>query len=267
MRIPCRTFAAAGLTVILTVAAAAQSTEKPPSFEVASIKPAAPGARGMGMQRQGGGSVRMINVTLRLLITMAWDVRDYQVIGAPAWLDNQHFDIVAKSEAEIPNTAEGRTRILKMTQTLVVERFGLVFHREEKEMPVYALLTARNGPRLIVATPGTQPEMYGGRGTIDTKNSKPADLARMLSATLGRTVVDKTGLTGAYDFKLAWTPDFSESLGPKGMPQELQRETAQPAEGPSIFTAIQEQLGLKLESQKGLVEMFVVDRAHQPSEN
>jgi bla regulator protein BlaR1 len=221
----------------------------------------------MGMTTLPGGRVSMKNVTLRLLIEMAWDLRDHQFIGAQGWLDTEHFDILAKPETEIPRTPEGRELQQRMIQTLVAERFGLVFHRETKEMPVYALVPAKNGPKLATSAPDTQASSLMNRGKLECKRTKTSVLAKMLASTLGRSVVDQTGLTGDYDFTMEWVPDMGESMGPKGLPEGPPKEAPQAPDGPSLFTAIQEQLGLKLESQKGPVEMFVIDRAARPSEN
>jgi uncharacterized protein (TIGR03435 family) len=253
--------------IAIAVVCLAQSPEKGPTFEVASIKPAEPGARGMGVQRQAGGRVSMKNVTLRLLITMAWDIRDHQLVGAPGWFDSEHFDIVAKPETEIPRTPEGNDKLMLMVQALVTERFGFAFHRETKEMPIYALVVAKNGPKLAASEPGSQNSLMMGRGKLEGKNMKISALAKILTNPLGRTVVDKTGLTGDYNFTVEWTPDVNESMGPKGMPSEAPRDATSMPDGPSLFTALQEQLGLRLESQKGPVEMLVVDRAERPSEN
>jgi uncharacterized protein (TIGR03435 family) len=237
------------------------------SFEVASIKPAAPNQPGMGMQRLPGGRVNMKNVTLRLMIVMAWDIRDFQVSGGPAWIDTDRFDILAKPESELPDTSQGSALLRRMIQTLAADRFGLVYHREQRQMPVYALIVGKNGPKLRVsATPGEQTTMMGGRGKLEGKNAKPADLARLLSGTLGRTVLDQTDLADSYDFNLEWAPDVGEGPGFKGARKDSLPEAPQAADGPSIFTAIQEQLGLKLESRKGPVEILVVDRAEKPSE-
>jgi bla regulator protein BlaR1 len=261
----------AAMAVAIQAQTPAKDLEKSPAFEVASIKPAEPGARGMGVQRQAGGRVNMKNVTLRLLITMAWDIRDHQLIGAPGWFDNEHFDIVAKPETEIPKTPEGNGKLMLMVQALVVERFGLVFHRETKDLPIYALVVAKNGPKLAASEPGTQNSMMMGRGKLEGKNMNLSALAKILTNPLGRTVVDRTGLTGDYNFTVEWTPDVNEAIvpkgAPKGMPAEAPKDTILPPDGPSLFTALQEQLGLKLESRKGPVEMFVIDRAERPSAN
>ena len=262
---PGRLFAVAALAAIHVAvqAVAAQTPDKPPAFEVASIKPAAPNQPGMGMQRLPGGRINMKNVTLRVLISLAWDIRDFQITGGPAWIDSDRFDILAKPETEIPDNPEGRVRLLQMIRTLAADRFGLVCHRETKETNVYALVVAKNGLKLAAPTPQGHASMMGGRGKLEGKDAKPADLARLLSTILGRTVLDKTELSGEYDFNLQWTPDIGDGLAFKGAPPESPRA----ADGPSIFTAIQEQLGLKLESQKGPVEMLVVDRAEKPAEN
>lgn len=249
-----------GFSVCLIAAA------QPPAFEVASIKPADPGARGMGFQKSAGGRVTMKNVTLRLMVTMAWDIRDHQLIGGPAWLDTAHFDIFAKPETEIPETPEGRERLRLMVQSLLAERFGFKMHRETKEMPVYDLVVAKSGSKLAAPVAPGQDGLMMGRGKIEGKNVKTQQLCNLLANPLGRTVLDKTGLTGDYDFTLTWTPDLSESMGPKGLP-ESPKEPPQAADGPSLFTAIQEQLGLKLEGRKGSVSMLVIESAEKPTEN
>jgi uncharacterized protein (TIGR03435 family) len=256
-----------GLLLMLLGALLAATQLPAQNFEVASIKPAAPDARGMGIETQPGGRVNMKNVTPALLISMAWDVRDFQLTNVPAWMNTEHFDIVAKPETEIPRTPEGRKQLMLAVQQLLHDRFGLVLHKEQREMPIYALVVAKNGPKLTAAAPETQPTLMGSRGKIEAKNNKMADFARILSDTLGRTVVDKTGLATAWDFTLTWTPDMGERRGMKGTPQAAPQEVPEVADGPSIFTAIQEQLGLKLESQKGPVDVLVIDHAERPSEN
>lgn len=237
------------------------------SFEVASIKPAAPNARGMGFQTEPGGRILMKNVTLRLLVTFAWDIRDHQLIGGPSWLDTEHFDILAKPESEIPRTQEGAQLQRRMVQSLLAERFGFEYHRETRQMPIYALVITKNGPKLATSSPETQKELIMSRGTLEAKNMKTLNLANALASRLGRNVVDKTGLTGDYDFTLEWTPDVGEGMGPKGLPEGPPKEAPPVADGPSLFTALQEQLGLRLDSQKGPVEILVIDRAEKPSDN
>jgi len=252
-------------TSLLIVLAACIASAQ--SFEVASIKPAAPDARGMGFRVQPGGRLKMTNVTVRVMVTYAWDIRDHQVAGGPAWLDTEHFDILAKPENEIPQTPEGRELQKRMVQALLAERFGFKYHRETKEMPIYVLVIAKNGPKLATSAPETQGEMMMSRGKLEAKKMKTGNLANGLAGRLGRNIVDQTGLTGDYDFTLEWTPDVGEGMGSKGLPEGPSREAPQLAEGPSLFTALQEQLGLRLDSQKGPVEILVIDRAEKPSEN
>jgi uncharacterized protein (TIGR03435 family) len=206
----------------------------------------------------------MTNVVLRWVITQAWDIRDYQLVGAPGWFETEHFDIVAKPESEIPRTAEGAKLRNRMIQALIVERFGMAFHSETRQLPVYAMTIAKNGPKLAVtATPG-EGSWSSGRGNLAGKAMKTSDIARALSGALGRPVVDQTGLTGEYDYTLNWAPDLGDGSGvTRGLPQNPSGEAPQPADGASIFTAIREQLGLRIESRKGPVEIMVVDKAER----
>jgi len=162
---------------------------------------------------------------------------------------------------------------------LLADRFQLTLHRETKEQSVYALLVAKNGPKLQEsqtkdgqAKEGTGPRgpmMRMGRGELSGQGVALDMLTRTLSSQLGRTVIDRTGLKGNFDFKLTWTPDPGQSAGPPGGGPPPGADAPPPPDpnGPSIFTALQEQLGLRLESQKGPVEMLVIDRVEKPSEN
>jgi uncharacterized protein (TIGR03435 family) len=276
-----RTF---GVFLILSGGAIAQS-DTAPQFEVASIKPAAPDQRGMYIRNAPGGRLNISNMPLKELIVLAWRIQPFQISGGPAWLDSARFDISAKSES-IPKQDE----MPRMLQALLADRFQLKIHRETKELPVYALVVAKKdgklGPRLTESKEGSctlpdptkrppppepgKPPTLGCGGMMMSPRSMTAarvpiaNLIPALSRILGRTVVDKTGLTGNFDISLEWAPDESQAVqfapdGPKPPPSD--------AAGPSIFTALQEQLGLKLESQKGPVEIFVIDGAEKPSEN
>jgi bla regulator protein blaR1 len=234
-----------------------------PAFEVASVKPNKSGDNSISMRRQPGGRVTVTNAPLRMLITFAYDLREHQLSGGPGWLNSDRYDIVAKAES--PNPTEEEMKL--MFQTLLADRFQLKAHRETKELPVYALSVGKNGPKLSKAdAAGKGPQMMStGRGQLKAKKTSIEQFAKLLGNQLGRTVLDKTGLPGDFDFDLTWTPDVTQPLGPKeggvdGPPP------ADPA-GPSIFTAIQEQLGLKLESQKGPVEILVIDSVERASEN
>jgi uncharacterized protein (TIGR03435 family) len=258
---------------------------KAPQFEVASIKPAAPDARGTYIRNTGGGRVNINNMPLKELIVFAWRIQPFQISGGPAWIATERYDVSAKAESA-PKPGE----LPLMLQGMLEERFQLKTHMETKELPIYALVLARKdgklGPNLTESKEGgctapdpTQPPRRQEPGQPPVRNcgqqmmsmrtmtavSVPlANIVPMLARMLGRTVVDKTGLTGKYDISLEWTPDESQTaLLPPDAPKPPPGET----QGPSIFTALQEQLGLKMESQKGPVEMLVIDLTEKPSEN
>jgi uncharacterized protein (TIGR03435 family) len=208
-------------------------------------------------------------VPVRFLITFAYDLRRHQLTGGPDWLDSARFDIVAKPERPVPDGPEGNDLLRRMMQALLAERFGLVIHRETKEMPVYVLVLAKNGPKLTSAASGSRgPSIRMGRGQLQAQKAKAQMLANLLSNQLGRNVIDRTGLTDDYDFKLEWTPDISQPPDPgeKGFGEGPEKAPTDPG-GPSLFSAVQEQLGLKLEPQKGSVETVVIDRVEKPTEN
>jgi uncharacterized protein (TIGR03435 family) len=259
--------------------------EKKAQFEVASIKPAAPDARGTYIRNTGGGRVDIQNMPLKELITFAWRVQPYQISGALPWMSSERFDISAKAE----NTPkQGEMQL--MLQGLLEERFQLAIHHETKELPIYALVLARKdgklGPNLTEAKegacttpdptrppsrpePGQAPARYCGQQMMSMKTMNAvgipvANIVPMLARMLGRTVIDKTGLTGKYDLSVEWTPDESQTAQ---LPPDAPRPAPSDVPGPTIFTALQEQLGLKLESQKGPVEILVIDRAEKPTGN
>jgi uncharacterized protein (TIGR03435 family) len=281
-----RLFWTLGCLLMLLSGGAIAQTDSHPEFEVASVKPAAPDARGMFIRPGPGGGVSITNMTLKELIVIAYRIQRFQISGGPAWLDSVHYDIIAKPEAK-PKQGE----IPLMLQALLADRFQLTIHRETKEFPVYALVLARKdgklGPGLVAAKeggctppdpnqrlpppePGKLPSLSCGQMMMSPRQlrvvSGPlANMIMPLSRFLGRTVIDQTGLTGNFDISLDWTPDETQ-LAQMPLPQDAPKPPSDLA-GPSIFTAIQEQLGLKLESQKGPVEIFVIDRAEKPSEN
>jgi uncharacterized protein (TIGR03435 family) len=160
-----------------------------------------------------------------------------------------------------------RVQIAERLRALLAERFQLVIHRETKEQSIYALVLAKNGPRLQeTKETGTQQNMMTNRGRSEGHAIPIGMLAQSLSGLTGRPVVDKTGLAGKYDFVLEWTPDVGADARAQGFGNGVTEPAPAPG-GPTIFTALQEQLGLKLESQKGPVENIVIDRAEKPSEN
>ncbi len=253
-------------------------------FEVASVKPAAPDQHGTFIHASPGGRLDIHNMPLKELIVLAWRIQPFQVSGGPSWIESAHYDISAKSEG---NPQQGENFL--MVQSLLTDRFQLKIHHETKELPVYALVVANKdgklGPQLTESKegsctqfdpskpppppePGKPPAlgcggMWMGPDRITAVGIPISQLSPVLSRILGRTVVDKTGLTGNYDVKAQWTPDQSQL---QALPADEPVPQFDP-NGPSIFTALQEQLGLKLESQKGPVEILVIDHVEKPSEN
>jgi uncharacterized protein (TIGR03435 family) len=254
----------------LLLMAAGSAVLKGQQFEAASIKPSAPMAMGMvsvGMQMLPGGRISMAGVTPKILIQQAYGVRDFQIVGGPQWLGSERYDITAK-----PEGAASPEQVKAMIQGLLADRFKLQFHRETKELPTYALVVGKGGPKFheseVVPEGSDKPKgtrISVGRGQFELQGAAMAALANQLSQVLGRSVIDKTELNGNYDFKLEWTPDESG----RGMMKEAGGDGPSPADtqGPSIFSAVQDQLGLKLESTKGPVEILVIERAEKASEN
>lgn len=239
-----------------------------PAFEVASIKPSDP-ATPIAIHRSGY-RIATTSTSLLFLITWAYDIHADRVYGKSSWLDSTRFDIMANAPQDnrpAPPRQPGQpTELQQMMQALLADRFGLVLHRETRELPMYALIAAKGGPRLHLSeTPavfGQTPfNMPGGGRLIGTQVSAEM-LAKVLSNQLDRSVQDQTGLKGVFDFKLEWEPD-PPSTRPDGMPA-----SADPRAGSSLFTAIQEQLGLKLDSRKGPVEVLVIDHIENtPTKN
>jgi uncharacterized protein (TIGR03435 family) len=275
--------------LLLSGAAIAQS-DTVPQFEVASIKPAAPDQRGTFIRPGANGGININNMGVKELITFAWRIQPYQISGGPSWIESAHYDISATG-----NHRPKPDELPLMIQALLADRFQLKVHHETKELPIYALVLANKngklGPQLNESKEGsctpfdpTKPPpplepgkppvmgcggMFMGPARLDAKSVDLAMLTPSLARMLGGTVVDKTGLTGKFDFQLQWTPDQAQLQAmapPGGLPPGMpvpQFDT----NGPSIFTALQEQLGLKLESQKGPVDILVIDHVERPSEN
>lgn len=257
----------------------AQSKTEALTFEVASVKPADPDARNTSMQLVPGGGLKIVNAHLKGIIAFAYDVHNNsQISGGPGWIESERFDILAKP----PEAAESNTDVRQMTadqrkllqerirerlRALLAERFQLTIHRETKELPVYALVAAKNGPKLKESTGDGSQMLRGTRGELTAERVTMQMFVNNLSRSVGRPVLDKTGLKGTYDFKLEYAPDSGGAPG-KGGPSEGPAPASSPElSGPSIFTALQAQLGLRLESQKGPVEIIVIDRVEKPSAN
>jgi bla regulator protein blaR1 len=258
----------------------AQSSSTRPQFEVASVKLNTSGANNQLFGSHSPGTFNADNYPLLGLIAGAYNVKPFQIAGAPGWIESARYDVVAKPSVNPVKKTITRESMVKdqtemrlMLQSLLEDRFQLRFHRETKELPVYALTIAKGGLKLPEAgcttydfnnppprpAPGEKRPDYcgnlsaGGSGPKQTVNAfgiTMTDFIGLFSDYTERVVVDKTGFTGKFNAHLEFTPD-----------------DAQDSSGPSLFTAIEEQLGLKLESTKSPVEVLVIDHVERPSEN
>jgi len=227
-------------------------------------------------------------ITLQTLIREAYGVQDNQISGAPDWVNTQRYDIEAKRDKSAANELralgpdQGKLVMQSMLQSLLADRFKLTLHLANKDLQQYSLVVAENGPKLQQSKPEDTypngikgPDGHGhpglmqmdiGRGRLTGQGLSMSTLATLLSRQLGSTVLDKSGLTGSYDFTLQWTPDANQVAVANGM-QGTDNPPPPDASGPSIFTAVQEQLGLELKSQTGPVGILVIDHVESPSEN
>jgi len=243
---------------------------QPPSFDVISVKPnkTSLGVHGLITTEFTADGFRGTNVPVHTLLLQAYGLHEGESVGEPAWANSEVFDIEAKVAG--PDVAAfsklDSDQLQAMLRQILAERFGLVAHRETRELPVYAMSVAKGGPKLkeFVFDPAVPASARRGGGVQMSMGMIAAHectipyFLSMLSRQLGRTVVDRTGLTGNYDFTLRWSPDNSATSASEG----AQADTL-----PSIFTAVQEQLGLKLESTKAPASVLVVDHLERPSQN
>jgi len=229
------------------------------AFEVASVKPHLTGAP-TSTERTGieedAGLIRIENLSLRALIAISYGVKDREQLAGPGWLNTVTFDIVAK-----PPVGYQHNQLQYLLRNLLVDRFMLSVHNESKVISVFALMVAKGGPKLPESA-GSRTYLTGRPGLIEGKQRSMAELADTFTNVIGQLVVNQTGLTALYDLKLKWAPDVPPQL-PTGA------ETGGAAEPePSLFTALQEQLGLRLVSQKVPANVVVVDHIERaPSEN
>jgi uncharacterized protein (TIGR03435 family) len=229
-----------------------------PSFEVA-VNPSNPDQLGGGLGLVQGNLLRGTNITLNYLISFAYEVHPKLIIGTPPWAGTDEFGIEVKPQGE---GAPSGKQWKGMLQKLLADRFKLAFHREKKELPIYALSVGKTGPKLTKEDPNGIPALeFGAQGTLHATNATMADFTQAMQAVvLDRPVVDRTGLQGRFDFDLNWTPDDLQYAGIEA------RRIRHSADAPPLDTAIQEQIGLKLEAAKAPVEVLVIDHVEKPSE-
>jgi bla regulator protein blaR1 len=230
-----------------------------PAFEIASVKPDSPSDKPGSMQVQPG-RLNLGEVTVKMLVQQAYAISGYRIYGGPSWLDSARYSVAAKAAANAGSVTLDQMR--PMLQTMLKDRFQLAVHREEKELPLYRLVVSRNGPKLRESTVSGGPQSRMSMGRITDEKATIDTLASQLGQQLGRFVSNQTGLKGDFAFHVEWAPDPGQNQG--GDP-----DTPPPAgvDGPSIFTALQDQLGLKLESGKGPVEVLVIDHVEKPDAN
>lgn len=284
---------ATGILMIALVALVSGQSTTPPRFEIASIKPA--GAPPLNSPNDGRGVVRVFpggrltaeGAVLRFIIQNAYRMRPFQIIGGPDWINSTHYTIEAKADGNVPPQ-----QLWLMLQSLLEDRFQLKARRETRQLPVYELTVAKGGFKL-------PPPKDGGCFTIDPANPLPpppapgqpmmapcgsvmgsggpsgmriigaripmSELARILTNMLDRSVIDKTGFSGTFDVNVEFS--FDQALAGLGENPTTGRVFAKDPTTPSIFTALQEQLGLKLESAKGPVDVIVIDSIEKPVGN
>lgn len=277
------------LVALVPLGAQTPAATGKPKFEVASVRENKGDDGKVMIGLQPGGRFNAVNVPLWDLIRQAFAVQRTQIVGAPDWTETARYDIVAKAESEIPRGGPGSPigPMNFMLQDLLEDRFKLRAHRETREMPIYALVLARNdrkpGAGLIASSvdcaamrgrgarggpppgpppPGERPAcgMRMGPNQVIAGGVPLASLTQVLSQFAQRIVVDRTGLEGNFDIDLSFTPDRM----PQGTPPGVPLPSIDP-NGPSLFTALQEQLGLKLESERAPVEVVVIDHVERPT--
>jgi uncharacterized protein (TIGR03435 family) len=237
--------------------------DAPTVFEVATIKPNNSGNPGKGFTVRGR-EILTINTSLADLLTFAYNIHLRQIVNGPSWMENDKYDITGRPQAEgVPNDRQIRA----MIKNLVIERFKLTVHTDSKELPAYVLTVVSSGPKLTENTsnPNGLPGLgFGAPGRMRVVNATMGDFASVMQGTvLDRPVVDKTGLKGRYDFTLNWTPDEGQFRGIPIPPQPKDDPNAPPG----LFTAIQEQIGIKMDRTNAPVEVIVIDKVDKPTDN
>ena len=230
-------------------------------IEVASVKPSGnPGAdSNLDSVR---GRLTATNITVKELIRLAYGVKDYQIERVPGWVESELYDIAAKG---VNGKTSGLEDLKAMVRELLADRFQLTTHRETKQMRVYLLVVGKNGPRLTLHNDGTGAGTRKGCGHLAGTRLTMDVLATVLSRDLETDALNRTGLPGKYDFQLDWTPDSGPCRVAADTPGGS--AAADPSGLPSLYTALQQQLGLKLEPSKGPVDTLILNRVERPSEN
>jgi uncharacterized protein (TIGR03435 family) len=263
-------------------------TSGKPQFEVASVKVHPPPITLIGIQNRGG-RFSVTAFTVKMLVGRGYAVPELRIVGAPEWAETERYDV----EAKAPEDAAAQP-VQPMIQALLAERFQLKAHKETRDLPVYELTVPRNGSKMKLSgdqtppaplapppggpggppppfAPGQRPRgtvgssIGDGRFVIEASAVPISTLVNALQQRVDRPIIDKTGLTGLFDIRLEWAP--GAEAPPLPFTRNPDAPPPPPVDGPSVFTAIQEQLGLRLESAKGPTEVVVIDSVQKPTEN
>jgi len=251
----------------------AAAGQNPLAFEVASVKTHTPsGNEGVRLTPAPGGRLTVTNVSLRLLIMFAYGIEESQLFDVPEWAETVTFDITAKADRDV-----ARNDLFAMLRPLLADRFKLIVHHASREIPVYVFVVARTDGTVgrglkasdlncsgAVEVGARACQFNTGFGSVRGRGMPLSTLASAIAPFAGRVVVDRTGIRGPQDFDLTWTPDRVRAAG--GPPVVENGRTIDP-NGPSLFTAVQEQLGLRLDARKEPVDVLIIDRAERPTED
>ena len=265
---------ASNLRIIALLTLFAVAGARAQEFEVASVKPSSSNDPRTLLQVLPGGGLRTSGATLRFLVTLAYKIHSFQVLDGPGWIGSDRFDIIATVDRSKPGAGEPadptkltaaqlsnmQNQMRPQLAALLAERFGLRVHREMREQPIYELVVTNGGPKIEAVT-GNFGGLHIARNQFVGEGATVDMLSAALANQVGRPVVNRTGLVGSFNFKLNWTPpDAAAPNGPD--PLSTPDQT-----GPSIFTAVREQLGLELKATKGRAEILIIDHVERPTAN
>ena len=253
-----------GGLILINSVASGQNTA-PPTYEVVSVRPDADSDFRHAFRIERDGALYATGITLRRLMMTAYQIPGFRLVGGPGWVSDRRWDVQAK-----PSRAASDKQIWPMLRGLLEDRFQLRVHSETRNMPVYELTVGPHGSKLqTVYGSNIKLDIRTGNGFIRFTKATVATFASQLSYALARPVMDKTGIAGEFKFDLEWTPLPGEDGGPtsSGLPAGTPEQPAPTPDGPSIFTAIEEQTGLRLKPGRGPVKVVVIESAQVPSAN
>lgn len=253
------------ILLLFTLSGYAQQAVDPPKYDLSSVKPNADSDFRYTFRIERDGTILATGITLKRLIMTAYDFQGFRILGGPGWVSSKRWDVQAKA-----NRAPSDAQFRETLRALLEDRFQLRTHSEKRNMRVYELTVGPKGSKLQrVEDSKIKLDIRTGNGFIQFTKATVATFASQLSYALARPVIDKTGIAGEFSFALEWAPVPGEDGGPtsSGLPPGTPEQPPSNPNGPSIFTAIQEQLGLRLKSARGPVEVLMIDGAQMPTAN